>query len=248
MKRITYALAAFAAAISSAALSAAPNINSDCKFYFAGEPNVPPSVTRLMEHFYDSAGEACISTLLGSIGYWAISDVARSPSEICRFSRTYAASTKLNGDINERDLQSILISRVQRQIYMTLPLDRCPRQDDPRYIGTNGMSEGVYISLRRFVDSMVSSPRAFDVVFSQVPSVANNDYKRMQTDIAAAALAPRRRLKEISLDERGNIGGAELLLYHLYFGDIPGTGWLIDVDLTANGWRVVRFNGMGIQR
>jgi hypothetical protein len=120
-----------------------------CRMYFVSEPNIPSTVRNLMTKYNVEAADVCISAR-GKVSFFSgLSTVRERPFGVCAFRRMTPVVPK--------NPAVAFPSEISMQIKTTI----CPRQDDPNFVETRGVSEGLFVLIDQFFRKALSSSSKF---------------------------------------------------------------------------------------
>jgi hypothetical protein len=257
---VVVALASFLALVSTDQ-SRAQAIPDVCKIYFAGKSEIPDTVDRLMRERRDSAAEACLDGGLLH-RYSSVSAAFLGSFNVC----SYIKYETRNFDDIGSDITNEFF-RHHQETWTAIAGPNCPAQDDPRYIASINVSDGVFIQLKRFADQIASSPKNFDAAFAADakrircgydsgsllrPDLAERkeqDYRTLRDRIPTTDARSRFRLRAVGLHPGGEVfqGGyvfRQCSGYALSFSDpLDGNkSWSLYVEFTPAGLKVIGYD------
>ena len=224
-------IVAAAIAVVSTSQPAAAQNQSDCGFYFANDPSIPETVRVRLAAEHDVAAQVC-NPGTENMSYFSVSEVRKGNLGTCIF-QVAPPTGRFAYDT--------------RETLMSVPQRDCPKQSDPVYVQTQGVSEGVFISAAAFVRRILGSRRSFDAALLQSGlNPRDQDYEAIRADIASSEVNTRLKWRSImlwpassSFDQISAL--TPDLAYQIDFtiGDRQNFGWSLTVDLTPNGLRLL---------
>lgn len=137
---------------------------TECKTYNVFDRGISDSIKAEISQNEDTVARICARGSGEIVKYWSLSAVSKGHQGICRFWMTPVR--------NGERLVSHAITAMQFRP------SRCPAQADTGYIFTDGISEGVFLSVVRFWRDIQSSPRVFDARLTHVDDPAQSASKK----------------------------------------------------------------------
>ena len=205
-----------------------------CELFFAAQRNIPPLVLQYMQHYSDASAEGCTTPSGELLFYRSVTEVSAGSWSVCRFSKYPRVAD------GKEMAPTIGVSAE----YMALIQSACPRQDDPRYIRTEGVSDGLFAGLSHFVATISSSESEFDAGFALKEQSSEQDkmiYGLMRDEILRGPA--RFEIKEITLAQSIYVPSVQAYQVTLFERPFCGSYWALLVDLTPMGLKAVAFEG-----
>ena len=194
-----------------------------CPLFFKGDPNAPEAAKNAFAENSLDAVTICPSAPGAPPIVSNVSSPMRGDQGVCFFSET-----------NDTDSETYMLSGEAM----------CPRQDDPRYMQANGLSEGLFIALTELARRIASSPSEFDRAVQSPDQLRRRypNYDAIRASITSVSGSPK-----FEFLGAGLYGDARYQ-YVLGYGDKTdcshgvvrgGEAISLYVDLTPRGLRII---------
>jgi hypothetical protein len=205
-----------------------------CGFYFSGKTaNIPRSVEAAMSELHHTAAHACTSSDDTIIDYTEIGRITQGRFGVCVFDLQRKAGSP--GTSNSPPGYST---------FMAVPSGECPEQSDPRYIASNGVSEGMFVAILAFFNQITSSEDGLNAALD-LKSGDTADSHRMldalKSDLLHRDTPFKPVLRSIELTDpflRGLSSGYRISITS---HNVRLAGWTLQIDLTPNGLKILNF-------
>jgi len=195
-----------------------------CKIYFEGDPGVPKNIEFVLRRNKSRAVEGCFGRNKKLSRYNVLSPVTKGRFDVCSYQAT---GPYVHG-----------IQSLQTQTYLTQTSGTCPRQGEKSYVPTSGVSAGVFVSLTRFSDRLLSSDKNSEPYFEgHVPENLRREKVVILSKFLAAAKGAK--LRAIFVREPGAVADATQGYELSFWNETIPRILTIYVDLTAQGFKIL---------
>ena len=203
-----------------------------CAIYTFSDSGVPNSLMSRMKQNNDEAAEICTNKEGDIIEYTSASKAYSYHFGVCEFElRKLKGQGKVYKSAGE---------------YMALAEGSCPVQSDRSYIGVYGLSEGLFKLLMKFASNIKASPKSFDDSIEISKSVLKDKeawLATMRSELTGQSPNILATLRSISIARPPYVySNRGYILAFSTPGSAEGDGWIVSVDFTAHGLRVVDFD------
>ena len=220
------------AMLSSTALHAASDASREtsnrreCRVYSFSDRGVPQSIGAAISRNGDTIAKICTKGSGEITRYWSLSSVWEGRYATCEFQMTPVRD-------GERLASHSILARQQRRT-------KCPSQADPGYILTDGISEGMFLAVVQFWNSLRSSPRSFD---SQLAQIDNDPTRKAPKEALRHRLFLQTSSDELKIDSIGmsimSSGIDKVIEVRLVDSRSSDKFWLLYLDIVPAGVKVV---------
>jgi hypothetical protein len=223
---------------------AASSLEQACKrIYFVGDLDVPAQAAEYMRSNNDVAARYCAFPEIRIDSYWSISPVWKGYSGVCLFDER---PRRLFEESERAPSKNIYMSK---NTYMTLARGDCPKQDDPQYVFTMGVSQGTFVALEDLISRITSTRRNLDsaLAVSRADLAEVQKWGDFKADLLSRESSKQLKIKSIMLMgyDRDLLSREDhdLYTYQLDLVQPNGMrGWTLYVDASPRGFRIVNIS------
>lgn len=207
-----------------------------CQEYFGNESDVPPEARNILALVPGSAARVCsVPGEPGSEAYWLISPAIRGAFGVCQFTeRLVFKDGKAWTYIPPVD-EPYLASR---RVLIMISDETCARQDDPRYILANDVSEGVFVAVVQLWDR-ISSGENIDALLGNMPPEVRFSAEFRSFESAVKNGAAGRSAISLSRISRYDPAPETVTAHYALDVDGSSASWLLIVDFASDGLQIL---------
>lgn len=199
-----------------------------CRIYFGNEADLPREAREIISLAAGGAVRVCIpqDKRLPTV-YDALSRVTEGPLGVCRYtSHRIFQNTEQNKWALTPPPDKDYLGRAG--VMMAISPGKCPLQGGPAYIGTENVSEGMFLEIVRFWEHITASRDAFDAAFARLPLQTRSSKTYLDFAEAVKSSGHRPKLELIELVNQDTHRGT--VHYNMLLRGVSG-GWSLFVDL-----------------